>query len=168
MRYLNIFVGGSIEGLEKERQEINELVHIVNVANRTQTLLSPTIERTFITVCSFSNFLGQMYQGKINNSIQKDVDCAIFLINAKDASQKESCIGNFTKLEIKTVLENDIPYEIFIKPSDLNEDNKKAESEILGIIQPQPCEEGYAEDNNADSQFFYYTHRINAVIPKET
>lgn len=176
MRYLNVFVGGSTQGLEEERDQINSLVHIINQTNKRQYAGNYLNDRTFITVTSFLNFNSQMCQGIINESIQNDVDCAIFLIKADNAlpfvtkdgeSVPAECIGEFTKSEIKTVVENKIPIEIFIKPSSNSDEtlrkaaNAAAESQ-LETLQELLSGKSLLDKNN--KQFYYYTHRIEAVL----
>ena len=169
MRYLNVFVGGSTHGLEEERDQINSLVHIINQTNKRLTADNYLNDRTFITVTSFLNYNAQMSQGVINESIQNDVDCAVFLINADNAlpfvtnekgeSVAGMCVGEFTKSEIDTVIDNNIPIEIFIKPSSNSDEvlrnaaNAAVESQIQEILR-----------GKKKKQFYYYTNRIEAVL----
>lgn len=88
------------------------------------------IERTFITVYSFSNFYGQMNQEMINQFITVDIDFAIFLLSASD----NEVLGPYTRQEIDTVLNNDIPYKVFLKRCDDIQKNKQAEDTIKQIV----------------------------------
>ena len=176
MRYLNVFVGGSTQGLEEERDQINSLVHIINQTNKRQYAGNYLNDRTFITVTSFLNFNSQMCQGIINESIQNDVDCAIFLIKADNAlpfvtkdgeSVPAECIGEFTKSEIKTVVENKIPIEIFIKPSSNSDETLRKEANAAAESQLETLQEllsGKSLLDKNNKQFYYYTHRIEAVL----
>lgn len=183
MRYLNIFVAGSTRGLEKERDEINRIVHVINQTNKKQSEGNHLVERTFITVSSFLNFQSQMCQGLINEAIRNDVDCAIFLLSADDVDLDKSksndkvytCIGQFTRSEIKTVIENDIPIEIFIKEATCEDKtmrirkNERAEEEIEALlkeISKHKIDDNKLYQNPCDQeQFYYYADRISAVLP---
>lgn len=134
MRYLNFFVGGSINGLEAERSLINDLTNKFNVEDKEHLYNNLIEERTFITVYSFSSFYGQSNQFKINKFIEEDIDFAIFLFDVASNKDKEDCIGKFTREELETVIKNNIQYEIFVKYCDDADANRILDKEIESLV----------------------------------
>ena len=126
MRNIKIFVGGSIQGLEKERNEINDRVNKFNV---NQPKRNDFIEeQTFITVYSYANFGGQTGQQIISDFISREIDFAIFLF---DGSKGRDCVGANTQEEIDVVRQNKIPYEVFLTPDANNEESTKQAISIV-------------------------------------
>lgn len=161
MKHINVFVGGSIEGLETQRNAINQEINKLNIAN---SRITPHIkdEVTF-SVYDFSNIHKEDNiqesiddQQIINQLIAKEVDYAIFLF---DGSKGENCVGDLTQQEVDVVRENSIPYDVFLIYNKAKTSNKnyksrvnKAKNRLLGI--------GYEKSVVSSEKFF---HEIDVV-----
>ncbi|MBE6200652.1 MAG: protein-glutamate O-methyltransferase family protein [Rikenellaceae bacterium] len=126
MRNIKIFVGGSIQGLEKERNEINDRVNKFNIDPPKRNDFIE--EQTFITVYSYANFGGQTGQHIISDFISREIDFAIFLF---DGSKGSKCIGVNTQQEVDVVRQNKIPYEVFLT---LDVNNEEATRQAISLI----------------------------------
>ncbi|MBQ8334614.1 MAG: hypothetical protein IJY45_00295 [Tidjanibacter sp.] len=139
MKHINVFVGGSIKGLETQRNAISQEINKLNIVN---SRITPHIkDAVTFSVYDFSNIkkedniqdsIGD--QEIINQLIAKEVDYAIFLF---DGSKGADCVGDMTQQEVDVVRENNIPYDVFLiydqaDTSDSNKSNvNKAKNRLL-------------------------------------
>ena len=120
MRLIKIFVAGSIEGLDEERNKILQVVSAVNAQN------AQLEKQVFILPISFKDFVIQSSQDFINLVIENEADIVIFLL---DGSKGGDCIGEFTMKEFeiakKASNERHLIYKIFLKKcGDIEKDNE--------------------------------------------
>lgn len=116
MKHINVFVGGSIAGLEKQRNAISQEINKLNIANSRIT--HHIKDEVTFSVYDFSNIYKENStqesngdQEIINQLIAKEVDYAIFLF---DGSKGGNCVGDLTQQEVNVVRENNIPYDVFL------------------------------------------------------
>lgn len=157
MKHINVFVGGSIEGLETQRNAISQEINKLNIAN---SRITPHIkDAVTFSVYDFSNIhkedntqesIGD--QEIINQLIAKEVDYAIFLFAG---SKGGKCVGDLTQQEVNVVRDNNIPYDVFLiyNKTDTSDDYKstvnEAKNRLLGIG-------GYNQSVVSSYQKFFY------------
>lgn len=130
MRVIKMFVAGSIEGLDEER---NKILQIVSARNAQYAQLKKDI---FVLPISFKDFLIQSSQDFINKVIVEEADIVIFLF---DAAKGEKCVGDYTAEEFDKAKEaheaRGLIYKAFLKKSRNARVDQEAEKVLKEIIE---------------------------------
>ena len=137
MRVIKMFVAGSIEGLDEER---NKILQIVSARNAQYAQLNKDI---FVLPISFKDFLIQSSQDFINKVIVEEADIVIFLF---DAAKGEKCVGDYTAKEFEKAKEaheaRGLIYKAFLKKSR----NARVDQEAEKALANHTSEDNFWQD----------------------